>query len=179
MGQIVKYESTEVDVSKTLAGLTTLIRNYRGRRFEQRWDASGRVTAVRFSIDHPSLGELPVQIPARTGKIRRILLDAGKWRSYPEAEREKKISEQAERIAWRHIHDLTEQLLLSVQLDLKTLSEAFMADAEVYDRERGDLVRMAEFLERRASAGPDGLELDAGNSSGSGAIPLPAAGGGA
>ncbi len=174
MGQIVKYESTEVDVSKTLAGLTTLIRNYGGRRFEQIWDTDGRVVAVRLAIDHPSLGELPVHLPARTGKIRRILLDAGKWRSYPEAERAKKIAEQSERIAWRHIHDLTEQLLLSVQLDLKTLSEAFLADVEMYDQASGETVRMGEYLERRASVGPGGLELEAAGSSSRHAIPLPA-----
>ncbi len=158
MPQIVKYESTEVAVEKTLAGLAKLIRGYGGRRFEQIWDpagraVAGRAVAVRFAVDHPSLGELPVHMPARTVKIRRILLDGGKWRSYPEGEREEKVAEQAERIAWRHISDLTEQLLLAVRLDLKTLHEAFMADVEVYDRRTGNLVRMAEFLERRARTG--------------------------
>lgn len=175
--QIVKYESTEVAVEKTLAGLAGLIRRYGGRRFEQIWDKAGNAVAVRFAIDHPSLGELPVHLPARTAKIERILLDGGKWRSYPEGERGEKIAEQAHRIAWRHISDLTEQLLLAVQLDIKTLSEAFMADVEVYDRERGELVRMAEFLERRASSGPDGLELAAGAEDRR-AIPLPAGAGG-
>jgi len=173
MPQIVKYESTEVAVEKTLAGLAKLIRGYGGRRFEQIWDPAGRAVAVRFAVDHPSLGELPVHMPARTGKIRRILLDGGKWRSYPEGEREEKVAEQAERIAWRHISDLTEQLLLAVRLDLKTLHEAFMADVEVYDRERGGLVRMADYLERYASAGPDGLELEAAEAN-SRTIPLPA-----
>ena len=179
--QIVKYESTEVNVEKTLAGLAGLIRRYGGRRFEQIWDVAGNAVAVRFSIDHPTLGELPVHLPARTAKIVRILDEAGKWRSYAEDERERKIAEQAHRIAWRHISDLTEQLLLAVQLDIKTLPEAFMADVEVYDRERGEVVRMAEYLERRASSGPEGLELTAAEATSDvtrRAIPLPGATGG-
>lgn len=177
MAQIVKYESTEVEVERTLAGLAKLIRGYGGRRFEQVWDAEGRAVAVRFAVEHPSLGELPVHLPARTAKIRRILLDGGKWKSLPTSERERRVAEQAERIAWRHISDLTEQLLLAVQLDLKTLSEAFLADVEMYDRERGELVRMADFLERRGSVGPSGLELASSSAAGDerrAAIPLPA-----
>ena len=179
--QIVKYESTEVAVEKTLGELAGLIRCYGGRRFEQIWDPTGNAVAVRFSIEHPSLGELPVHLPARTAKIRQILLEAGKWRSYSEKERERKITEQSHRIAWRHISDLTEQLLLAVALDVKTLSEAFMADVEVYDRERGEVVRMAEYLERRASSGPEGLELTAAEAASDvtrRAIPLPGATGG-
>ena len=170
--QTVKYESTEVAVEKTLAGLAGLIRRYGGRRFEQIWDAAGNAVAVRFALDHPSLGELPVHVPARTARIGRILDEAGKWRSYPEAERAEKIAQQAHRIAWRHIADLTEQLLLAVQLDIKTLPEAFMADVEVYDRETGETVRMAEYLESRARIGASGLELEAAENRG--AIPLPA-----
>lgn len=169
--QIVKYESTEVAVEKTLASLAELIRRYGGRRFEQIWDAAGNAVAVRFAVDHPSFGELPVHLPARTGKISQILNEAGKWRSYPENEREGKIAEQSHRIAWRHIVDLTEQLLLAVQLDIKTLPEAFMADIEVHDRELNETVKMAEYLERRASAGPSGLELESAGDRSAMALP--------
>lgn len=174
--QTIKYESTEVDVEKTLAALTKLIRDHGGRRFEQTWDPFGRVAAVRFALDHPTLGELPVHLPARTQKIRRILDEAGKWRSYPEAERQHKLSEQAERIAWRHTHDLVEQLLLAVRLGVKELHEAFLADVEVLDRASGETVRMTEFLERRARASgtPGGaLELE-GEPEDRRAIALPA-----
>ncbi len=44
---------------------------------------------------------------------------------------------QAERIAWRHISDLTEQL------ELKTLPEAFLADAEMLDAQTGETMRWA------------------------------------
>lgn len=99
-------------------------------------------------------------------------LDAGLWKSYPKTERENKIAEQAEKISWRHIKDLTEQLLLAVQLDIRSLPEAFLADVEIVDPELGESVRMADYLESRASTGPEGLMLDEPTP---GAIPMPPA----
>ena len=157
--QVIKYRDTKVDAERTVAELGALIKRYGGSRFEQSWEPDGCVGGVRFAVRHETLGELPVSLTARTEQIRRIMLDAGLWKSYSPADRERKITVQSERVAWRHIKDTTEQLLLAVQLGLRTLPEAFMADVELYDRERGELVRMGEYLERRASAGPDGLEL--------------------
>lgn len=45
---------------------------------------------------------------------------------------------------------------------LKMLSEAFMADFEVFDLEQEQLVRMSDYLESRAHVGQRGLELDTG-----------------
>lgn len=172
MANAIKYQETRVDVEKTLSELTALIKRYGGVRFEQNWTPEGRITDVRFAIHHDSLGELPVRLVARTTRIQQILLDAGLWKSYPAKEREKKIADQAERVAWRHIKDLTEQLLLAVQLDIRSLAEAFLADVEIADPQLGEPVRMAEYLENRASTGPEGLMLDEPTP---GAIPMPPA----
>ncbi len=180
--QVIKYQDTKVEVEKTVSELAALIKRYGGSRFEQAWTPSGGVEGVRFAIRHETLGELPVNLTAKTAQIRRIMEEAGLWKTYPKAEREEKLETQAQRIqaqriAWRHLKDLTEQLLLAVSLGLKTLPEAFLADVEMLDQATGETLRMGEFLERHASLGPGGLEIDAANSSGSGAIPLPAAGG--
>lgn len=173
--QVIKYQGTKVDVEKTVGELSALIKKYGGSRFEQQWTESGGVGGVRFAVRHETLGELPVNLTANTGQIRRIMADAGLWKSYAPDARSEKLETQSQRIAWRHLKDLTEQLLLAVSIGLKTLPEAFLADVELYDRERGELVRMAEYLERRASAGPDGLEIAAGETA-RGVIPLPAGG---
>lgn len=170
----IKYQRTEVDPAKTVSELSEIIRRYGGRRFEQSWDRQGNPTEVRFAIDHPDLGELPVRLVAKTQKIRRIFSEEGLWRSYPDDERDERINLQAYRIAWRHIKDLTEQLLMAVALDLQDLHEAFMGSVEIVDTETGELVRMAEFLERRARQGPEGLVLSPGRRSSP--IPLPPAG---
>lgn len=158
--QSIKYESTTVEAASSVSELSDLIRGYGGSRFEQIWAEDGSVGGVRFAVRHPSLGEVPVAISARTVTIEGILREAGKWRSYPAAEREVLVRAQAERIAWRHLKDLTEQLLLAVRLGLKTLPEAFLSDVEVYDPASGDKTSMAALLEsrsRRDGGGP--LEL--------------------
>lgn len=172
--QVIKYQDTKVEVEKTVSELAVLIKRYGGSRFEQAWTPSGGVEGVRFAIRHETLGELPVNLTAKTAQIRRIMKEAGLWKTYPKAERERKLETQAQRIAWRHLKDLTEQLLLAVSLGLKTLPEAFLADVEMLDAQTGETVRMGEFLERRASVGPGGLEIEA--ASPARAIPLPAAG---
>lgn len=175
--QAIKYQSTGIPVEKTISELSALIRKYGGSRFEQAWNSDGTVSGVRFAIRHEQFGALPVNLTARSTKIRSILFSAGLWKSYRSAEREQMIQRQAERIAWRHIKDLTEQLLLAVQLDLRSLPEAFMADVEILDAGSGETMRVAEFLERRArtvSRG-EGLVLEASHQSENSAIPLPSA----
>ncbi len=173
--QVIKYQDTKVDVEKTVSELSSLIKRYGGSRFEQSWTEDGGVGGVRFAVRHETLGELPVSLTAKTAQIKRILLDEGIWKTYPPKEREERIEKQAQRIAWRHLKDLTEQLLLAVSLGLKTLPEAFLADVEMLDHATGETVRMGEYLERRASSGPGGLELlEAAGSSSRHAIPLPA-----
>lgn len=169
---VIKYQDTDVDVERTVAELAALIKRYGGSRFEQQWRKDGGVGGVRLAVRRESLSELPVSLAAKTAEIERTMRDAGLWKSYTPEARAQKLETQAHRIAWRHLKDLSEQLLLAVSLGLKTLPEAFLADVEVYDRQRGELVRMAEFLERRASSGPEGLELLAAEENRR-AIPLP------
>lgn len=173
--QAIKYQSTSVPVEKTLAELAALIKNYGGARFEQHWASDGLVSGVRFAIRHDELGELPVNLTARTARIRSILHEAGLWKSYPPARRERMISEQSERVVWRHLKDLTEQLLLAVSLDLRSLPEAFMADVEIFDRHTGESMRTAEYLERRGRGAPGGLVLEGTGPEDSSALELPAA----
>lgn len=59
------------------------------------------------------------------------MLEAGLWKSYSPSARAGKLEKQSQRIAWRHLKDLTERLLLAVSPGLKTLPEAFLADVEM------------------------------------------------
>lgn len=157
MAQTIKYQSTAIEASKTIAELSELIRKYGGSRFEQIWSDDGRVSGVRFAIRHPDVGELPVVLTQRTGEIERLLREAGyKKTAPPEA-----VIEQAERIAWRHTKDLAEQLLLSVSLGQRSLAAAFMADIEAWDDQEQETVTLAELFARRAeiSSASRGVEL--------------------
>ena len=158
MPQAIKYEKTEVDAEKSVSEIARLVWRYGGSRFETLWDEAGDITGIRFAIRaeglaHSGLEELPVSMHARTREIERILTASGyaTGRSHEQKrERPARIAAQARRIAWRHLKDLTEQLLLAVELGLRSLPAAFMADIEAYDEATGETVTMWELFERRA-----------------------------
>lgn len=183
MTQAIKYQTTEVDPAKSVAQIAELVRRYGGSRFETLWSESGEVTGIRFAIRHQEIGELPVCMTVRTGEIERILASSGYATGRTPAqkrERPQRIARQAERIGWRHVKDLTEQLLLAVELGLRSLPAAFLADVEAYDEATGQTVAFYELFERRARiSGADparGIELDSASPSNrdSQAIELPA-----
>lgn len=163
MAQSIKYESTKVEAAKSVGEIAELIRRYGGTRFEQLWGEDGRVIGVRFAIAHPEIGELPVVLAQKTGEIERILTGSGYRMGVTAAEkrdRPRRIHEQAERIAWRHAKDLTEQLLLSVRLGLRSLPGAFMSDIETLDEHTGETIRLEELFERRASLSVTGKGIE-------------------
>lgn len=123
--QAVKYQETQVPATRSVAEITELIRKYGGSRFEQTWGEDGRILGVRFAMRHREIGELPVALTLKTGQVERILSESPYLRSLPESNRAARIAQQAERVAWRHMKDLIEQLLLSVALGLRSLPAAF------------------------------------------------------
>ncbi len=44
------------------------------------------------AVRHETLGELTVSLTARMAEIRRIMFDAGLWKSYTPHDRERKIA---------------------------------------------------------------------------------------
>lgn len=152
--QAIKYESTSVDPTQSASEVAALVQRYGASRFELRWNAKNELEAIRFAL-RTEIGEVPVRIEAHTDRVERLLLEAHPSWGKPKAR------EQAYRIAWRHLRDLTEQLLLAVQLGLKDVGAAFMDGVEVWDEERSETVTMAEFLSRRAElvGGERGLRL--------------------
>lgn len=139
-----------MDSATSVRQIQDLVRKYGGRRFEQLWSEGGRITGIRFALNDPEIGELPVSLPAKTEGVERILLESNYLVSRPDLEREARISRQAERIAWRHIKDLTEQLLVAVHLDLKTAVGAFLEGVETVDPITGETTTFGELFERRA-----------------------------
>ena len=151
MAQIVKYQTTQVDATKSAQQICDLARKYGVSRFEQRWDDQGRLEGIRFALPHEGIGEIPVLLRAPLETIFDILWGA---RGYSSRKTRKDIEEQARRIAWRHMKDLTEQLLLAAQLGLRSPAGAWMPDIEVWDEEAGETTTMAELFGRRAQLVP-------------------------
>ena len=151
MAQAIKYQSTTIVPSLTATQIAELVRQYGGTRFEIKWDREGELEGIRFSIRSSGVGELPVILTAPINTILDILEAAEGPRS---TKTRRDLEPLARRIAWRHMKDLSEQLLLSVHLGLQTLASAFMASIEVWDEEKQETVPMAEMFARKAQLAP-------------------------
>ena len=156
MAQLIKYESTGIEPAKSAGQIMDLVRRYGGRSFTQIWGEGQTVLGIRFTLAFEELGPLPVQMHARTARIEEILNEGGKWKSQGYAKRKELIAAQAQRIAWRHLKDLTEQLLLAVALGLKTPGEAFMDGVEVEDPATGETTTMGKLLAQHAQISSSG-----------------------
>ncbi len=155
MAQSIKYESTKIDPTQSASEVAQLVQRYGASRFELRWNERMELEGIRFALRVAEIGEVPIRVEARSEKIVRVLQRAHpSWTST-------QVREQALRIAWRHLRDLSEQLLLAVELGLKDVGAAFMDGVEVYDDVADETVTIAEYLNRRArlGAGEGGLRF--------------------
>jgi hypothetical protein len=148
--QAIKYQTTTVAAERSGNEIMALVRKYGGTRFEQMWGEAGELVGIRFAI-RTDAGEVPVSMKARTERIREVLL---KSRRRVTTRQREELTALAHRVAWRHLKDLTEQLLLAVELGLQDVGAAFMAHIEVWDDAEGETVTMAEYLQRRAVLEP-------------------------
>lgn len=161
MRQPIKYATTKIEVTRSLGEIQGIVARYGATRFETRWNRDGTVWGVRFAIAADE-GELPVALKTGTERIFEILAEARGPRARASNE---DLREQAERIAWRQMKDLIEQLLLAVETGLFNLAAAFMAHVEVWDEAESATVTMQEYLARRARLLPGnrGLLLGSGS----------------
>ena len=170
MAQLIKYENTKVDADKSAAELMALVQKYGGTRFEMQWEA-GVLVGVRFAIAHKDLGEIPVRMSARTDEVRKFF---SKNRPYSHHMRKTKAAYneaqevQAYRIAWRHLKDLCEQMLLAAELGIIEIHEAFMWAVEVEDPATGRVSTFGEFVSNSFHAVGSGgsLKLKPGTTAG-------------
>jgi hypothetical protein len=124
---------TSVPVNRSVDQIRQLVERFGAAEFGLQYDPeSGRPVAVSFKIRDPHLSGDPVYLPialrAPYETIRKALLDKYSW---PTATTRQKVSEQAERVAWRNLHDFVRASLIGVQTGIMSLGEAFMASLVV------------------------------------------------
>lgn len=159
MAQAIKYETTTVEAGKSATEIAQLVQKYGGARFEMQWGDDGLLTGIRFALRHPTLGEVPVRLMAKTDRIVAILLKAHPWtwgKRATRAEHEKQWRVQAYRIAWRQLKDFVEQQLLAVETGLFPVHEVFMGQVEARDPTTGELVTVGELVARHGTIASGG-----------------------
>ena len=136
--QFIKYQTTEIHPQRSVNEIQRLCEKYGARKFSMSW-TDGEIESVSFVLS-TEYGPLPILLRAPMKGILKIFQ---KNQPYGDPERQYK---QAQRIAWRHMKDLTEQRLLAAFIGLESPAETFMAQVETED---GSTVgeRMTEALE--------------------------------
>lgn len=122
---------TEVPVSRSAQHIQTLVEKFGALEFGLQYDpVTRRPVAVSFRVQDPHLvgadaAPLPVALRAPSGTIYGMIRDR-----QPNWSRDR-VQDQADRVAWRNLHDFVRASLIAVQTGIMTLGEAFMANLVV------------------------------------------------
>lgn len=156
---------TSVPVSRSVDQIRRLVERFGASEFGIQYDpTSGLPVAVSFKIKDATLGQfLPVALRAPHDAIYKALVDA---RSWPTIQQKERMREQAERVAWRNLHDFVRASLIGVQTGIMSLGEAFMASL-VVTLPTGEAKRLGELAAEGALLRPsaDGGRLLLGSGS--------------
>jgi hypothetical protein len=149
-----KYRSTTVSPHKSISEIEKLIVKYGARSFTKDLDGS-RVTSVRFTLDAEAWGvpDLPVVLDVPVETILDRL-----WDSYSEAWQRQNdrddYREQAERIAWRQIKDLIEQILLAAETGIASPVVMLFGMVEVTDPVTDERSTVAKLFQQQGLLTP-------------------------
>lgn len=154
---------TTVAVSRTVSQVQALVERFKAREFRTIYGQAGEIAAVRFTIVDPSLSAdesetasvFTVELYAPSQAIERVLL--GRRGRTDRASRER-IAAQAQRVAWRQLHDVICSSLIAVQSGLFTIGEAFLCNL-IVTRPDGKEQRLGEMMIERRLLTPSGGKL--------------------
>ncbi len=116
---------TDVAVSRSVAQIQKLVERFDAREFRLIYGTGSRPAAVRFVITDPHLVAgadlFTVELAAPADVLVSLIQQHRKtWN-------DAHCVEQAERVAWRQLHDYVRAALISVQWGIVTVGEAFLA----------------------------------------------------
>lgn len=145
---------TKVPVSRSVDHIRALVERFQAQEFRTIY-VDGQPSAIRFTIRDPHLAaagdgpcDFTVELTAPSDWLtdqfdrRRVSWDRARCR------------QQAERVAWRQLHDIIRSTLIGVQAGLFTIGEAFLANL-IVETEDGE-ERFGELLMRTRALQPGG-----------------------
>lgn len=118
---------TDVPVSRSVDHIRALVERFGALEFGIEYDPNTHLpVAVNFKVKDPEFGvAVPVSLRAPFERVLKAILDGkrGAWQADVKA----RAKDQAQRVAWRNLHDFVRASLIGVQTGIMTLGEAFMA----------------------------------------------------
>lgn len=143
MSDFIASLATDVPVARSIQQIYGLIGRFNAREFTILHDVTThRPNGIAFTIADPHLAStsiIPVRVDAPTEQLIKILRrERPRWEL-------RAIEAQAERIAWRQVHDYIRSSLIAVQWGLLSLGEAFLASV-VATLPNGERSRIGDYI---------------------------------
>lgn len=126
--KLISKHTTNVAISKTLNEIHDVLRDAGATYFHEELD-NGRVTAIVFGIPVPPDGRvIYVQLPANPNSVARKIMSTY---SRKRRDTQRKVNDQAERIAWRLVLEQLKITITQIQLEQMDARQAWMG--QLYD----------------------------------------------
>lgn len=148
---MIKNYTSTVPSSRSVSFIEHRLVKYGARNIMKSYDGSGKLAGLCFVIEVPGAGQVSFAVPAKVSEVeRRLFLDVRR----PRPDTKKRISEQAERTAWKLLSDWIEIQLSLVELGQVEFMEVFLPYAvsgfregkpqTFYERIKGDGFKLLE-----------------------------------
>lgn len=118
-----KNYTSSVNPAKSIAAIEQLLIGAKALGISKEY-ASGKVTAISFAIrHHADAAPVTIRLPANLDAVHRVLMKQVKR---PDRNTSAKVMEQAERTAWRLLHDWVAVQLSLIEIQQVDLLQVFL-----------------------------------------------------
>jgi len=117
-----KNYTSQVSSKNSISWIESKLATHGARQILKEYTADGRVASIAFII-HQNGIELPFHLPARVSACEQVLKSEVRR---PRSDTYKKISDQAERTAWKILADWVDAQMAMVELAQVDIMEVFL-----------------------------------------------------
>jgi len=119
----IKNYTSQVSAKRSIDYIETQLVKHGAKTIVKLYDTEKKINGIWFVIESEN-GDIPYKLPARVKKCEVILKSNLGPRTRPETR--KKISQQAERTAWKILSDWVEAQMAMVELSQIEITEIFL-----------------------------------------------------
>lgn len=127
-----KNYTSSVSASRSISRIETKLASHGARQIVKFYDDDNRVSSVAFIMKFDGI-EMPYKLPARVAECEKVL-KAGIRRPRPDTF--KRISDQAERTAWKIVSDWVDAQMAMIELSQVEFMEVFLPYLYSYNKEQ-------------------------------------------
>jgi hypothetical protein len=128
----IKNYTSEVPADRSITEIERVLITLGARNIMKEYDGFGKVSSIAFSIPKEDV-IVPIKLPAKTEAIKNLFLK--EYKTAPSKDAIEKTTKQAERTAWKNIHEWVQLQATMIKLEQVEFMEVFMP--YIYSLEKG------------------------------------------